>query len=245
MAATDDLSPQRFYHGTKADLKPGDLIEPGHPPDSGTRDEVTAYVYLTSTLDAAAWEAELTPGEGPGRIYMVEPSGPIDDDPDPTNKKYPGPMKSYRSRDPLRVTGECTDPQGHPQRLYHGTKADLKPGDRIKPGHSPNFGGQDRVTNYVYLTGTLDAATWGAELALGEGRGRIYLVEPTGPIMNDPNLTDKRYPGNPTKSYRSREPLRVTGEVTAWQGHSPEALKAMKDNIERLLGQLGDEAIDD
>lgn len=83
-----------------------------------------------------------------------------------------------------------------------------------------------------------------AELALGEGPGRIYMVEPTGPIMDDPNLTDKKYPGNPTKSYRSREPLRVTGEVMDWQGHSPEALKVMKDNIERLR-RLGVEAIDD
>src|SRR5665811_39746 len=120
------------------------------------------------------------------------------------------------------------------QRLYHGTKADLKPGDLIEPGHPPNFGKRDRITTYVYLTGTLDAAAWGAELALGDGRGRIYIVEPTGPIMDDPNLTDKKYPGNPTKSYRSREPLRVMGEVTDWQGHSPEVLKAMKDNLERL-----------
>ena len=130
------------------------------------------------------------------------------------------------------------------QRFYHGTRADLKPGDLIEPGHSPNFGKRDRTTTYVYLTGTLDAATWGAELALGEGPGRIYMVEPTGPIMDDPNLTDKKYPGNPTKSYRSREPLRVTGEVTDGQGHSPEALKAMKDNLERLK-RLGVEAIDD
>jgi hypothetical protein len=91
---------------------------------------------------------------------------------------------------------------------------------------------------------TLDAATWGAELALGEGPGRIYMVEPTGPIEDDPNLTDKKYPGNPTKSYRSRNPLRVTGEVTDWQGHSPEELKAMKDNLERLK-RLGVEAIED
>ena len=130
------------------------------------------------------------------------------------------------------------------QRLYHGTRADLKPGDLIEPGRPPNFGKRDRTTTYVYLTGTLDAATWGAELALGEGPGRIYIVEPTGPIMDDPNLTDKKYPGNPTKSYRSREPLRVTGEVTDWQGHSPEVLKAMKDNLERLK-RLGVEAIDD
>jgi hypothetical protein len=244
MAATDDLSSQRFYHGTKADLKPGDLIEPGYPLNIAEGDRTTTYAYLTSTLDAAAWEAELTLGEGPGRIYTVEPSGPIEDDPGLANKKYPGPMKSYRSRDPLRVTGECTDLQGHPLRFYHGTKADLKSGDLIKPGHSPNFGKQDRVTNYVYLTGTLDAAIWGAELALGEVPGRLYIVEPTGPIDDDPNLTDKRYPGNPTKSYRSREPLRVTGEVTDWQGHSPEALKAMKDGLERAKRQ-GVEPIDD
>jgi rifampin ADP-ribosylating transferase len=90
----------------------------------------------------------------------------------------------------------------------------------------------------------LDAATWGAELAVGEGPGRIYMVEPTGPIEDDPNLTDKKYPGNPTKSYRARDPLRVTGEVIDWQGHSNEELKAMKDNLERLR-RLGVEAIED
>ena len=130
-----------------------------------------------------------------------------------------------------------------PQQFYHGTRADLKPGDLIVPGYNSNYGKRNKAV-YVYLTATLDAATWGAELALGEGPGRIYMVEPAGPIMDDPNLTDKKYPGNPTKSYRSREPLRVTGEVTDWQGHSPEALKAMKDHIERLR-QLGVEAIED
>jgi rifampin ADP-ribosylating transferase len=131
-----------------------------------------------------------------------------------------------------------------PERFYHGTKADLKPGDLIAPGHSPNFGKLDRITTYVYLTGTLDAAIWGAELALGEGPGRIYMVEPAGPIEDDPNLTNKRFPGNPTKSYRSREPLRVIGEVTDWEGHSPDVLKAMKDSLERLK-QLGVQPIDD
>jgi hypothetical protein len=129
------------------------------------------------------------------------------------------------------------------QRFFHGTKADLKPGDLIEPGYTSNFG-QRKKASYVYLTGTLDAATWGAELALGGGPGRIYVVEPTGPIEDDPNLTDKKLPGNPTKSYRSREPLRVTGEVTDWQGHSPEALKAMKDGLEEVR-RLGIEAIDD
>ena len=244
MATTDDLSSQRFCHGTKAELKPGDLIEPGHSPSSGEQDPVANYVYLSGTLDAAAWGAELAHGGGPGRIYVVEPTGPIMDDPDLAGKKYPGPAKSYCSREPLRVTGEVTDSQGRPLRLYHGTKADMKPGDLIEPGHSPNFGEQDRVTNYVYLTGTLDAAIWGAELAHGGGPGRIYVVEPTGPIMDDPNLTNMRYPGNPTKSYRSREPLRVAGEVTDWQGHPPEELKAMKDGLEQLK-KLGVAPIDD
>ena len=118
------------------------------------------------------------------------------------------------------------------QRFYHGTRADLKPGDLIGAGRTSNYGKRNKTT-YVYLT-ALDAATWGAELALGEGPGRIYIVEPTGPIMDDPNLTDKKYPGNPTKSYRSREPLRVTGEVTDWQGHSPETVQDMKDSIKGL-----------
>lgn len=130
------------------------------------------------------------------------------------------------------------------QRFFHGTKADLKSGDLIKPRRSPNFGDLARTTNFVYLTGTLDAAIWGAELAIGEGPGRIYIVEPTGPLEDDPNLTDKKFPGNPTKSYRSRESLRVTGEVTDWQGHSPQALTAMKDGLERLK-RLGVEPIDD
>lgn len=121
----------------------------------------------------------------------------------------------------------------HLQLFYHGTRADLKPGDLIETGRSSNFGDRNKTT-YVYLTATLDAAIWGAELALGEGPGRIYTVEPTGPIMDDPNLTDAKYPGNPTKSYRSREPLRVTAEVTDWQGHAPETIQAMKDRIKSL-----------
>ena len=129
------------------------------------------------------------------------------------------------------------------QRFYHGTKADLEPGDLIGPGYNSNYGKRKKA-GYVYLTATLNAATWGAELAQGEGPGRIYIVEPTGPIADDPNLTDKKFPGNPTKSYRSRDPLRVTGEVIDWQGHSPEELKAMKDHLEHLK-RLGVEAIED
>ncbi len=129
------------------------------------------------------------------------------------------------------------------QRYFHGTKADLRPGDLIEAGRSSNYGKRKKAV-YVYLTATLDAATWGAELARGEGPGRIYVVEPTGPIEDDPNLTDKKFPGNPTKSYRTRDPLRVTGEITDWEGHAPEQLQAMKDHLARLA-ELGVEAIED
>src|SRR3954466_329952 len=127
------------------------------------------------------------------------------------------------------------------QRFYHGTKAALTPGDLIGPGYQSNYGTRKNAA-WVYLTATLEAATWGAELALGEGRGRIYVVEPTGPFEDDPNLTDKKFPGNPTKSYRTRDPLRGIGEITDWQGHPPEQLQAMKDHIARLKEQ-GIEAI--
>ncbi len=129
------------------------------------------------------------------------------------------------------------------QSLYHGTKANLKQGDLIEPGFHSNYGSRKKAS-YVYLTATLDAAIWGAELALGEGPGRIYIVEPTGPIEDDPNLTDKKFPGNPTKSYRTLHPIRIIGEVKDWQGHPPEQLKAMKEHLERLK-ELGIEAIED
>lgn len=128
-------------------------------------------------------------------------------------------------------------------RLYHGTKADLKHGDLIAPGYASNYGKRKRAA-YVYLAATLDAAIWGAELAVGEGRGRIYVVEPTGPIEDDPNLTDKKFPGNPTKSFRTREPLHVVGEVTDWNGHPPDQLAAMRVRLAELA-RLGIEAIED
>lgn len=127
--------------------------------------------------------------------------------------------------------------------FYHGTKASLQPGDLITAGHASNFGAR-RHAKYVYLTETLDAATWGAELALGEGGGRIYVVEPTGPYEDDPNLTDKKFPGNVTKSYRTRDPLRVLGEITDWTGHPSAQLKVMKDRVEEMR-RLGVEAIED
>jgi hypothetical protein len=127
--------------------------------------------------------------------------------------------------------------------FYHGTKADLKTGDLIEVGFISNYGTQ-RKAKYIYLSATLEAATWGAELAFGEGKERIYIVEPTGSIEDDPNLTDKKFPGNPTKSYRSQHPFKVIGELEEWQGHSPEQLKMMRDHLQKLKEQ-GIEAIED
>ena len=127
--------------------------------------------------------------------------------------------------------------------FYHGTKVDLKPGDLLEPGHISNYGTR-KESNFVYLTATLDAAIWGAELAVGDGPGRIYRVEPIGDIEDDPNLTNKKFPGNPTKSYRTRQPIKVLGEVMEWEGHAPEILQNMLDHLEALKRQ-GIEAINE
>jgi rifampin ADP-ribosylating transferase len=134
--------------------------------------------------------------------------------------------------EPFKVWIDARGQQG----FLHGTKAVLKPGDLIEAGRASNYGDRETAA-FVYLAATLDAATWGAELAIGDGPGRIYIVEPTGPIDDDPNLTDKKFPGNPTKSYRTRAPLRVVGELIEWRGHSPEQLQAMRDGLARLAAQ--------
>ncbi len=130
-----------------------------------------------------------------------------------------------------------------PGPFFHGTKSKLDVGDLLAPGWNSNYGERSQA-NFVYLTATLDAAIWGAELALGEEPGRIYRVEPLGVIEDDPNLTDQKFPGNPTRSYRSRESLRVIGEVLDWTGHSPEQLQHMRDHLEKLKA-LGIEAINE
>jgi rifampin ADP-ribosylating transferase len=127
--------------------------------------------------------------------------------------------------------------------FLHGTKADLKIGDLLVPGRASNFQA-GRTMNHVYVTETLDAATWGAELAAGEGRGRIYIVEPTGDLEDDPNLTDKKFPGNPTRSYRTRDPVRIVGEIVDWVGHAPERLNAMRARLDELK-RTGADQIDD
>lgn len=128
------------------------------------------------------------------------------------------------------------------QSFFHGTKADLRPGDLIVTGHPSNFT-EGRPLSWVYCAATLDAAIWGAELAAGGGPERIYVVEPTGPVVDDPNLTDQKFPGNPTLSFRSRAPLRVIGEVVGWQGHPSERLQQMRASVARLRAS-GDRIID-
>lgn len=130
-----------------------------------------------------------------------------------------------------------------PGVYLHGTKADLAVGDLLVAGRESNFEA-GRAMNYVYFTETLDAATWGAELAGGSGRGRIYLVEPTGDFEDDPNVTDKRFPGNPTRSFRSRAPLRVTGELPDWVGHPAEQVAAMLAGLEQAR-RRGEAQIED
>jgi hypothetical protein len=124
--------------------------------------------------------------------------------------------------------------------FFHGTKAALEVGDELVPGHGSNFQ-EGRVSNHVYFTALVDTAVWGAELATalaGDGeRGHVYVVEPLGPFEDDPNVTDKRFPGNPTRSYRTRHPLRVVGELDRWEGHAPEVLAGMLAGLARLREQ--------
>lgn len=129
------------------------------------------------------------------------------------------------------------------QSFFHGTRADLQPGDLIAVGYQSNFT-EEAPLSWVYFAATLDAAIWGAELAAGAGRQRIYVVEPTGPIIDDPNLTDKKFPGNPTMSYRSRDPLRIIAEVANWQGHPPEMVQQMLDGLARLKADGTNRIID-
>jgi rifampin ADP-ribosylating transferase len=118
------------------------------------------------------------------------------------------------------------------QTFFHGTKADLKVGDLIATGYTSNF--VDRKLKHIYLAATLSAAIWGAELAAGEGRERIYLVEATGPLEDDPNVTNKKFAGNPTMSYRSTHPFKVVGEVTIWQPHTPQQIAEMKEALHKM-----------
>ena len=212
-----------YFHGCRADLDP--------PSSLGSAAEP---VELTPDLDAAIWAAELAEGDGPPRVYRVTPTGPIEDlARRPDQVAPPHPWMSWRCAAPVLV-----DEEVRAWTHYHGTKAALVLGDLIAPGHVANFGSgagsSPRAANFVYFTRTLDASIWGAELAVGDGPGRVYLVEPTGPYEDDPNLTNARFRGNPSKSFRSRAPLRVVGEHTGWRGHPPELVRAMRARLAEL-----------
>lgn len=120
-----------------------------------------------------------------------------------------------------------------PGPFFHGTKADLRDGDLLTAGFRSNYR-PEVVMNHVYFTALADGAGLAAELAAGEGAPRVYIVEPTGPFENDPNVTDKKFPGNPTRSYRSKDPLRVVGEVGDWTRLTPEALHAWRERLAAL-----------
>lgn len=119
--------------------------------------------------------------------------------------------------------------------FFHGTKATLKIGDLLEPQHLSNY--QDKKSNHIYFTATLDAAKWGAELASSSSKERIYIVEPLGEFENDPNLTDKRFPGNPTRSYRSKSPLKIIAELRAWERHTDEEIDHMVTSLKKLSEQ--------
>ena len=151
--------------------------------------------------------------------------------------------ESNTSYDPVTYE-RCEQIEGP---FFHGTKSVLETGEELVPGYGSNFQ-EGRVLRHIYFTALVDTAAWGAELATalaGNGeRGRIYVVEPLGPFEDDPNVTNKRFPGNPTQSYRSRHPLRVVGEVDDWRGHDPEVLKEMLDHL-ALLREQGLDVIED
>lgn len=125
-------------------------------------------------------------------------------------------------------------PKEFSQTFFHGAKADLKVGNALVPGYGSNYS-ETLKSKFVYFTSNLTVAVWGAELAAGDAPARIYVVEPTGPFEDDPNVTDKRFPGNPTRSYRTRESLRIVGEVEGWEGHTPDEIRARKEALERLM----------
>lgn len=147
---------------------------------------------------------------------------------------------SIANKEPIKTKLDVILDERH---FYHGTKANLEIEDLIEIGSSSNYSKGNKA-NFVYMTANLDAAIWGTELALGDSDERIYIIEPTGEFENDPNLTDKKFQGNPTRSYLTWFQLKVIGEISEWKGHSPEVIENMKDNLSKLKKQ-GIEAINE
>ncbi|MDR6781869.1 hypothetical protein ABIE26_001642 [Pedobacter africanus] len=127
----------------------------------------------------------------------------------------------------------ATEPVLDKGPFYHGTKADLKIGDLLTAGYKSNYH-PEVVMNHIYFTALKNGAGLAAELAKGEGEGRVYIVEPMGSFENDPNVTDKKFPGNPTRSFRSAAPLKIVGEVTDWERLTPEQLREWREKLSKL-----------
>jgi rifampin ADP-ribosylating transferase len=130
-----------------------------------------------------------------------------------------------------------TDKPSDTGPFYHGTRADLQDGDLLTPGGSSNYK-TDLVMNHIYFTALVNGAGLAAALAKGDGRERVYIVEPTGSFENDPNVTDKKFPGNPTRSYRSQAPLKIVGEITDWVRQTPEELQKWREKLANVKGEI-------
>lgn len=122
--------------------------------------------------------------------------------------------------------------------FFHGTKADLRIGDQLTPGFGSNYKATSLVMNHIYFTSIPKGAGLAAEMAKGGGRPRVYIVEPLGDFENDPNVTDKKFPGNPTRSYRSSHPLKIVGELDTWEPYDPEFIRELRIRVAAGLGEI-------
>ena len=145
---------------------------------------------------------------------------------DPDNAK-----KNYE------LANSFTDNPSDNGPFYHGTRADLQVGDLLTAGSTSNY--NSNVTmNHIYFTALVNGAGLAAALAKGDGCERVYVIEPTGSFENDPNVTNKKFPGNPTRSYRSKAPLKIVGEVTDWVKQTPEQLKKWREKLANNKGEI-------
>lgn len=241
VSVADRRTAVRFTLEELADVAPGNSVEVRVPPD-GAVQAVPGPRHTRGTppnvveTDPQTW-LELATGELTWADAVA--AGRVSASGERADLSALLPLQAARARGPHTrpMTAAPVPFQVHESGAYlHGTKARLQIGELLEAGRPSNFGA-GHAAGYVYVTQTLDAATWGAELAAGEGRGHIYLVEPTGALEDDPNLTNQRFPGNPTRSYRTREPVRVVGEVTDWVGHPPEQLQTMRQHLAELAAQ--------
>jgi hypothetical protein len=135
------------------------------------------------------------------------------------------------------LANSLTDDPSDTGPFYHGTRADLQIGDVLTPGGNSNYK-TDLVMNHIYFTALVNGAGLAAALAKGDGRERVYIVEPAGGFEHDPNVTNKKFPGNPTRSYRSRAPLKIVGEVTEWVRQTPEELQKWREKVAIVKGEI-------